>query len=288
MMNTSTEEILKVITDPYEAYSLFPGIDLIQFTYSKSELIFPEPHTDDLFITYCRNGHIKWKQSDGSSIHLGQGDYAVHPMTAYAEIPNSTFEGMILILNPDTCRDTVCSLIDETGITVQEIRNKFCSSGTGTMIAGNEQTDRIFSLYYDQPVRMKESYQKLMTLELMMHLCRETTAAQTNRSDSSQIETIREVHDYLLQHMDMRITIDMLSRKFAMNPTTLKQVFKEVYGSSLAAHIKEHRMELAAQLLRESDMTMAEIARAVGYDSQSKFSAAFKAYYNAIPSSFRK
>ena len=50
-----------------------------------------------------------------------------------------------------------------------------------------------------------------------------------------------------------------------MNPTTLKQVFKSVYGSSLAAHMKEHRMGRAAQLLRETDESVAEIARAVGY-----------------------
>ena len=73
-----------------------------------------------------------------------------------------------------------------------------------------------------------------------------------------------------------------------MNPTTLKQVFKSVYGASLAAHMKEHRMGRAAQLLRETDESVAEIARAVGYESQSKLTAAFKEYFGVLPKEYRK
>jgi DNA-binding transcriptional ArsR family regulator/AraC-like DNA-binding protein len=52
---------------------------------------------------------------------------------------------------------------------------------------------------------------------------------------SEQIETIRAVHDYLTQHLSSRVTIDELSRMFLMNPSTMKALFKSVYGSSLAS-----------------------------------------------------
>ena len=42
------------------------------------------------------------------------------------------------------------------------------------------------------------------------------------------------------------------------------------------------------QLLRETDESVAEIARAVGYESQSKFTAAFKEYFGALPKEYRK
>ncbi len=47
-------------------------------------------------------------------------------------------------------------------------------------------------------------------------------------------------------------------------------------------------MEQAAKLLRETEMNVAEIARAVGYDSQSKFSAAFKSYFSILPTEYRR
>ena len=47
-------------------------------------------------------------------------------------------------------------------------------------------------------------------------------------------------------------------------------------------------MARAAQLLRETDESVAEIARAVGYESQSKFTAAFKEYFGVLPKEYRK
>ena len=103
-----------------------------------------------------------------------------------------------------------------------------------------------------------------------------------------QVEIIREIHDRLLENMDRKTTIEELSRQYHMNPTTLKAAFKSVYGTSLAAHMKEHRMEQAAKLLKETDMSIAEVAQAVGYDSQSRFAAAFKAVFQVLPREYRK
>ena len=105
---------------------------------------------------------------------------------------------------------------------------------------------------------------------------------------ADQIDLIHEVHEYLLQHLGEKITIETLSRQFHMNATTLKSVFKSVYGNSLASHIKEHRMERAAELLTETGLTIADIARQVGYDSQSKFTAAFKSQYGLLPKEYRR
>ena len=45
---------------------------------------------------------------------------------------------------------------------------------------------------------------------------------------------------------------------------------------------------IAARMLIESNMNIAEIAQAVGYDSQSKFATAFKAYFKILPREYRK
>ena len=108
------------------------------------------------------------------------------------------------------------------------------------------------------------------------------------REEAEQVKIIREIHDDLAQHMDRRVTIEELAHRYLINPTTLKTVFKEVYGSSLAAHMKEHRMEKAAALLRETDMSVAEIAGQVGYESQSKFTAAFKEQFGLLPTAYRR
>ena len=95
-------------------------------------------------------------------------------------------------------------------------------------------------------------------------------------------------HDLLTENLDSRITIEQLSRHFLMNPSTMKELFKAEYGSSIAAHIRQHRMEKASSLLLDTGDSLAQIARAVGYESQSKFSAEFKKVFGMLPSEFRK
>ena len=104
----------------------------------------------------------------------------------------------------------------------------------------------------------------------------------------SNTEIIHQVHEYLVEHLNERITIEELSRQFLLNATTLKQLFKEEYGTSIAAHIKEHRMEKAAQLLLGTTDSISEIAKAVGFDSQSRFTTAFKNTYHMLPSEYRR
>ena len=131
------------------------------------------------------------------------------------------------------------------------------------------------------PKLLKESDENSAKMEF-------TPQNQLTEYQSELIEVIRKIHDEILLHLDQRITIEELSRQYLINPTTLKNTFKSVYGTSIAAHIKEHRMEQAAKMLKETDQSIAEIAKAVGYDSQSKFTAAFKSFFQILPREYRK
>ena len=108
------------------------------------------------------------------------------------------------------------------------------------------------------------------------------------RYSAEQLDTIRRVHDLLTENLDRRYTIEELSRRFLINPSSLKEMFKAVYGKSLAAHIKEHRMELASKLLRETGLSIAEIAERVGYENQSKFAAVFVRHFGCPPLEYRR
>lgn len=100
-------------------------------------------------------------------------------------------------------------------------------------------------------------------------------------------EKIHAVHDWLLENLDRKVTAQELAKRFYMNPTTIRSAFKAVYGDTPTEHMREHRMKEAARLLRESEMSIAEAARAVGYDSQSKFAVTFKQVMGILPSEYK-
>ena len=73
-----------------------------------------------------------------------------------------------------------------------------------------------------------------------------------------------------------------------MNTSTLKAVFKTVYGLPIATYMKEYRIHRAMELLRERDDSIASIAEQVGYGSQGKFTKAFKDVTQLLPTEYRK
>ena len=47
---------------------------------------------------------------------------------------------------------------------------------------------------------------------------------------SQQTELIKEIRQQLTEHLEQRFTIEELSKQYLINTSTLKEVFKAVYG----------------------------------------------------------
>lgn len=106
--------------------------------------------------------------------------------------------------------------------------------------------------------------------------------------DNGQEEIIRQIHDLMTENLRTRYTIDELSRKYLINTSALKSVFKSVYGMPIASYMKQYRINRAAYLLRETTDSISAVAASVGYESQSKFTAAFKDIMKMLPTDYRK
>ena len=83
------------------------------------------------------------------------------------------------------------------------------------------------------------------------------------------------------------IGIDVIAREIHMSPTKLKSNFKMIYGFSMLQYHKEKNMLLALQLLENSEVLINHIFVLTGYESASKFTAAFKKRFGKLPSDFR-
>ncbi len=278
-----------------ESFTILPGLTLTFQDYLADHITcLHESRPDLLEINYCRYGRVGWNMSNGSSIYLGSGDFCLHTQTLCAgsemTLPGKHFEGLSICIDTSIFDSNLPELLNDTGITSGILADKFCSHETFTTLAGNERTEPIFTCLFDLEKPFQRPYFFLKTMELLLYLGNFQFLSNIRRQGypSEQVEVIREIHEYLLQHMDQRITIDDLSRRYLINPTTLKTVFKAVYGDSLASHMKEHRMERAAVLLTQTDQSISQVAHAVGYESSSRFSAAFREIYQILPLEYRK
>ncbi len=92
---------------------------------------------------------------------------------------------------------------------------------------------------------------------------------------AAQIAAIKRVHAFLVEHFNEHYTIDELSERFDLSPTVMKKCFRGVYGDSVYAYMKRYRLQMAERLLKESGLTIGEIAAQIGYLNPNKFTSAF-------------
>jgi AraC-like DNA-binding protein len=84
------------------------------------------------------------------------------------------------------------------------------------------------------------------------------------------------------------VGVENIASDVNMSPTKLKSIFKSVFGSSMLQYHKEKNIQLAMQLIQKSDLPIKNIAVGTGYESASKFTAAFKKRFGILPSEVQR
>jgi AraC-like DNA-binding protein len=83
-------------------------------------------------------------------------------------------------------------------------------------------------------------------------------------------------------------TVADLAGEAGVSRALLAKRFNEVMGEPPLTYLTEWRMELAEELLADPDLTVAQVARRVGYADQFGFSNAFKRRKGKSPTAFRE
>jgi AraC family transcriptional regulator of arabinose operon len=89
------------------------------------------------------------------------------------------------------------------------------------------------------------------------------------------------------QQLDQHLTLADLSREMNISASYLSALFKEKTRYSPIQLFTSLRMQKASQLLKETDITVKEIAGEMGYPDQYTFSRSFKLVMGVSPKTFR-
>ena len=109
------------------------------------------------------------------------------------------------------------------------------------------------------------------------------------RLRSTFLEAIHSIKDYIDQHPLEIKTIEELIHKShsPIGINLLHQGFRQLYGTRIKEYEIKKRLEAAALLLQQDEMTMQEITAQCGYSSQSSFVRAFKDVHGITPGQWR-
>jgi two-component system response regulator YesN len=98
---------------------------------------------------------------------------------------------------------------------------------------------------------------------------------------------IQKIVLYLHTYFHTQISLNSLAYEFRTNRTTISAVFKKTFKMTIMVYLTKIRLQAAAYLLRNTNLSVYEVASKTGFLDLSHFSRTFKKHWNYTPGDFR-
>lgn len=114
-----------------------------------------------------------------------------------------------------------------------------------------------------------------------------STAKPLPKNDIRQFY-IQSAVSFIENHYTENITVEDMAENLNLNRSYFSKIFKKSTQKSPQEFLITYRVSKSCELLRSTDMTIAEIAQHVGYSNQFHFTRAFKNIMDVSPNEWRK
>ena len=118
-------------------------------------------------------------------------------------------------------------------------------------------------------------------------LTRSVSSTRMNHSGKLSDFYIREAINHIEQNFPYEISIEDIAKHCGINRSYFGKIFHESVGKTPQEFLISYRMMKATELLKMTDLSIADIGNAVGYPNQLHFSRAFKNIYGISPRNWR-
>lgn len=98
---------------------------------------------------------------------------------------------------------------------------------------------------------------------------------------------LQKAEAFMRRQLIAPITLEDIARKARITPTHLIRLYKEQFNQTPIRRLWELRLELAANLMKETGLTAAEVAERCGFSNPQHFSKAFHKHFGQTPRQMR-
>lgn len=110
----------------------------------------------------------------------------------------------------------------------------------------------------------------------------------TSMRENYENELFQSIVDYLHEHVEQHNEVNDLVDHFSLSRSTLQMLFRKYANTTPKAFINQMRLQRSKIMIRESKMSLSEIANQLGYGSIQYFSRAFSRQFGMNPSNYAK
>ena len=288
--------LAECLSEQGEWTQVMPGARACLF--SLREKTFPLPlrlgslHFEVLF---CLAGGITLTRRDGTVLRLGTRQVLL--LTDISDLSDARvgtgLKGVLVAVDARGAREslkTICSLLGGLNLNTDQVRRWMASRGGCAVEGPSHWSQAVFADLDRLPRSERARWCVWKSVELLYLLSApEEPAAEMDPVLGQEMTRIlTETRQYMEAHLDEPLSILNLSRRACVSATTFKEGFRRLYGLPVHSWLQQRRMERAAELLRDSSLSVLGVAQSVGYSSASQFSAVFRRQYGMSPTVYRK
>lgn len=277
-------------------YDVFPGVMLsfndFHMAHYESAYVAGRP----LFaIDHCREGRMEYAAWENAVAYTGAGDMKLdlrRQHTGVFRFPSSHYHGLTVAFDLETARTSLPQQVRDFPVMPEQIITRWQLGDYPRVVHGADVMEHIFGEMYRVPEKIRIPYFRVKILEMLLYLDTMSIPKEDGERPyfyRTQVEKVQAIRDFLTEHLSENYTQEELARRFDLPLTAMKNCFRSAYGTSMGAWLTDYRMNRAAELLLKDDRpSISEIGGMVGYDSASKFAAAFKKAMKLTPSEYQK
>jgi AraC family transcriptional regulator len=141
----------------------------------------------------------------------------------------------------------------------------------------------------ERPGLVGRLYAESLVLQMLIEVVRHHAGRDvaTGR-EAIASQRLRRVTDYIEDHLGGDLSVLALAAEAGLGPAQFTHQFRRSTGLSPHQYVLRRRVERAAELLASPSQSIADVALAVGFCSQSHLTAAFRRVYGKPPGAYRR
>lgn len=283
-MDLKTFSVYHYLKEQYRQYADIPFFLADQDTYKNASIRFPfRTFTYGIGLTYS---------GEGERFRIGSRDYTLQAGTLSTVGPGivcqwkGAYSGQhdTVYFTDEFFKDTLKSSFLKS-------LPFFLPGGNHVILLDDMRREQVKSLF--QTLKQFKDDPNVITgilhsLLMLVVQCHEIQSAKPERSYSIGEKNVSDFKRLLSKHFLEHKEVSFYASALNMTPKHLSEILLQETGKPAKAIILDHLLMEAKSLLRQTDMSVQEIAYWLGYEDTSYFTRAFRKQEIITPLAYRK